>query len=415
MSESNDMFYTRVCDIREKTAVRKRREQLATDISTGVLVPTQLGCELLFERVGLIREVFDVEAQILSALLDKSDIFTVLLGYGVTVRCACAFVELRMIKPLLSVACKRLHGMDFYWKVVVVLQKRVTFSYCPQYSCSLHLAPLDHLREFSVHEPVVISDARQCVPEFIVKTYNANKNAVKVFRQPDRLKGWWRVGVSQEEGDQFLMIAMAAYACPSGPWPLRELPLHGKTLSQFRENYLTKRAHFDTLKTYLKDYLDTVRCVGDALRQIDLHHLLGDAPRSVVLAGSAISAAVEKLKRFDEMQIDCNRVFRRVWADACDIILAIQQSALSCCGQTLPHYIVLDLLRLVDDGVTVLVEKELRLIALIQERTNRALVLYEAAQLQRQNEQMLPGVAAQSSNKRKFDAVSADNEEVKNE
>ncbi len=382
MSEPNDAFYNRVCDIRDGYPVRKRREQLAADIYTGVLTPTQKGCALLFERIGLLSSVQDVDGDILKALLAHPSVFAMLDDYVVSVQCAKAFVHLRMTQELQTLAYEAPGGLAFWRQFISRLESDVVFNLDVLEGCSLSFAPRRYLKRVTVYDPVAVTGTDFEIAAFIVKLCSG----VTFVPRTDEKVSWWRVGHAEEAlQTNDLLIAMAAYTHPSGRWPLAELPLSGETVSLFRANYLTKRAHFRILHTELKNEEAVLSNSRSSLIHLDSHLL---APRvhgqSATLRNTMLNSIEAVGFLYAHLEFDCTRVFDRVWADACDTIVAIQQSALGVCGQALPNYIVLDLLHLTQDGVTGLVTNQARLIALIEERTKRVCAVREEKERQRE-------------------------------
>lgn len=400
MSVSNDAFYNRVCDIREGYPVWKRREQLAADIYHDVLTPTQNGCALLFERIGLLRSVEVVDRDILKALLASPSIFAALGDYQVTAQCAKAFIQLQMTPELETLAHKAPGGLAFWRQFVKRSETDISFSYGVREPCSLTFAPRRHLTRVRVHDPVELSAPNVGVAAFLVNLYASNHESVCFIARIDDGGPWWRVGVgiaTPAVAIKYLLIAMAAYAYPSGPWPLADLPLSGETLSEFRANYLSKRRHFAALKTELEIQDQVVTNTRSSLLHVDAHTLTKAVHAETARLRNVLVESIEKIGALQtQLELDCTRVFARVWADARATIVAVQQSALGVCGEALPLHVVLDLLKLTQDGVTVLVTNEVRLIAMIEACTKRVCAIRERA-LDRRN-------------KRKFDAVSEGDE-----
>lgn len=418
----NDVFYNRVSEIRDLYPVRKHREQLAIDIYADTLKPNLKGCELLFERIGLLHNVRDLDRDILEALLaDPSSFFEMLRNYRVTTQCARAFVKLGMWQKLDEAArCNIGDALEFWRRFVMRLQLAVWFNCDTDRWCSLRHAPLKYLTRINLYEPAQVSGASTEVAAFVVRLYSLDKNAIQfapLEEEPDQC--WWKIGNLADPMTPYhhdLLIAMAAYAHPSGVWPLVDAPLSGETLSRFRSNYLWKRDHLQAMQTEL----DTDNASFDkitAFASLDKHILAPTVHTQLRFLRDATRTSFRAIRTLrGRLEVDCGRVFARVWADACATIVAMQQSALGVCGETLPLHVVFDLLELMQDGVLTIVSNEVRLIALIEDRTKRALALHEVAlekerrRLAEDANRLITSENAGATTKRKFDAVSAKEE-----
>ncbi len=411
---SADTFYQRLREVPEATPAKRLRRQLAADIRDGKLTPSAKHFGTLFNRIGCLEKTRVEDREIFEALLQLPAFAEALRGYRAGIFCASAVVYLEMATELWAVVEK--HNLDMFWSEFVGDCRKYVEFHLDNKQPSLLRMPFAQMYGATVFDPKNIGELNPDVAAWMLRCYNRQPAHVRytTYGSP---KSWWRL-VHHSQGERFstecMLTAVAAYVCPNGKWPLDSLPLKGQNLLDFVTGYREKLAYLESLISAL----DSMgRLPHEASERISRAHAyyVGQSFLKYLHGTEPVEDFVLLANFKERMVQDCNRVFARVWADACDTIVAIQQSALGVCGKALPHYIVLDLLRLTQDGVTTLVADEERLIALIEDRTKRVKAIRDAALARLEEEAAVANIRhhyfleraiATAKNKRKFAAVS---------
>lgn len=414
MSIDGDTFYQRLKEINYTALARRRRRQLAADIQDGKLKPTAKNFRFLFDRIGCLEETRDEDRAILKAVLQLPAFPDEVRDYSPDICCANAFVHLEMATELWTLVEK--HNLNYFWNEFVAQCRHYVLFHLDNNQPSLLDMPFAQMYGAGVYEPKNIGEIDQDVAAWMLQCYNRQPTHVR-YAPYNSSKSWWRLLRGKQSASfstDCMLMALAAYVYPKGKWPLDSLPLSGQNLLGFVAGYREKLAYLERLVSALDS---TGHLPNEALQRLSTKHAyFFPQPFCQYLRGVEPAEDFVLLASFkDRMVQDCNRVFARVWADACDTIVAIQQSALGVCGKALPHYVVLDLLRLTQDGITTLVVDEERLIALIEERTKRAEAVRDAALARLEEEAVIANIQhhyfleraiATATNKRKFAAVS---------
>lgn len=259
-----------------------------------------------------------------------------------------------------------------FFNVVEILTTVDDFSDLPMHAAAL----LELGGDFTatIREPDIISNIH---PEWARAFFSLldRKNIGVEFECKSPPKWWHKESLVESPRSilcncSHLVYAISARHRPPGQWLGGPYQLTSSSARDFYTRYRAILLQIDEKKTMVTELRGLIKQASEIERRL-YPRMQRSANFVSCISNYSLDSnerAVSTLRQ--QTQIDCECVFNRVFADACGVIISVQQVALSRIGKPFPIDVVVTFLRQIDNPVIGVVSDNMSVVRLVENCTN---------------------------------------------